>query len=45
VAELAGSPELEELAAGLGVTPESLGDALDRPEFGYGCWWSIWTPG
>jgi methyltransferase (TIGR00027 family) len=35
VAELAGLPELEELAAGLGATPESLGDALDRPDFRY----------
>jgi methyltransferase (TIGR00027 family) len=35
VAELAGSPELEELAAGLGATPESLGDALDGPGFRY----------
>lgn len=35
VAELAGSPELEELASGLGATSESLGDALDRPEFRY----------
>jgi len=35
VAELVGSPELEELASGLGATSESLGDALDRPEFRY----------
>lgn len=34
-AELAGLPELEELAAGLGTTPDSLGDALDRPDFRY----------
>jgi methyltransferase (TIGR00027 family) len=35
VAELAGSNELEELAAGLGATPDSLSDALGRPEFTY----------
>jgi methyltransferase (TIGR00027 family) len=35
VAELAGSRELAELAAGLGATPDSLSDALDRPDFSY----------
>jgi len=35
VAELAGLPELEELAAGLGATPQSLGDELDKPDFRY----------
>jgi methyltransferase (TIGR00027 family) len=35
VAELAGSRELEELAAGLGATPDSLSDALGKPEFRY----------
>jgi methyltransferase (TIGR00027 family) len=35
VAELAGSPELEELTAGLGATPDSLADALGKPEFRY----------
>jgi methyltransferase (TIGR00027 family) len=35
VAELAGSRALEELAAGLGATPDSLSDVLDKPEFRY----------
>jgi methyltransferase (TIGR00027 family) len=35
VAELAGSHELEELAAGLGATPDSLSETLGKPEFRY----------
>jgi len=35
VAEFTGSRELAELAAGLGTTPDSLSDALGKPEFRY----------
>jgi methyltransferase (TIGR00027 family) len=35
VAALAGTPEIDELAAGLGVAADSFGDSLDKPEFRY----------
>ena len=35
VAELAGTPEMDELAAGFGVAADSFGDVWDKPEFRY----------